>query len=82
MFIFIRSISCGAFIVPEQSRDGDFLVVDVVDTDMFLRICHDSSPVSFISINDSHSRFMTHILASGLMTLTMTHHCTTTCDSS
>jgi hypothetical protein len=29
-----------------------------------------------------HFRSMTHILASGLMTLTMTHHCTTTCDSS
>jgi hypothetical protein len=38
MFISIRSISRGAFIVPEHSKDSDFLVVDVVDTDMFLRI--------------------------------------------
>ena len=38
VFISIRSICRGAFIVPENSRDGDFLVVDVVDTDMFLRI--------------------------------------------
>ena len=37
-FISIQSISHGAFIVPENSRDGDFLVIDVVDTDMFLRI--------------------------------------------
>jgi hypothetical protein len=38
VFISIRSISRAAFIVPENTRDGDFLVVDVVDTDMFLRI--------------------------------------------
>ena len=38
IFISIRSISRGAFIVPEHSKDDDFLVVDVVDTDMFLRI--------------------------------------------
>jgi hypothetical protein len=38
IFISLRSISRGAFIVPEHSRGGDFLVVDVVDTDMFLRI--------------------------------------------
>lgn len=37
-FISIRSITRAAFIVPEHSKDSDFLVVDVVDTDMFLRI--------------------------------------------
>jgi hypothetical protein len=38
MFISIRSICRGAFLVPEYTKDGDFLVVDIVDTDMFLRI--------------------------------------------
>jgi hypothetical protein len=38
MFISIQSICCGAFLVPECTKDGEFLVVDIVDTDMFLRI--------------------------------------------
>jgi hypothetical protein len=38
MFISVRSICRGAFLVPENSNHGDYLVVDVVDTDMFLRI--------------------------------------------
>jgi hypothetical protein len=38
MFVSVRSICRGAFLVAENCKDGDFLVVDVVDTDMFLRI--------------------------------------------
>ncbi|KAF8240508.1 hypothetical protein L208DRAFT_1232192, partial [Tricholoma matsutake] len=38
MFVSVRSICCGAFLVAENCKDGDYLVVDVVDTDMFLRI--------------------------------------------
>jgi hypothetical protein len=38
MFISVRSICHGAFLVSENSNNGDYLVVDVVDTDMFLRI--------------------------------------------
>jgi hypothetical protein len=38
MFISVRSICRGAFLVPENSNNGDYLVVDVVDTDMFLHI--------------------------------------------
>jgi hypothetical protein len=38
MFISLRSVCWGAFIVPEFIKDTDFLVVDVVSTDMFLWI--------------------------------------------
>jgi hypothetical protein len=38
VFISVRSIRRGAFLVPELTRIDDFLVVDVIDTDMFLRI--------------------------------------------
>jgi hypothetical protein len=38
MFISLRSVCRGAFIVPEFMKDTDFLIVDVVDMDMFLQI--------------------------------------------
>lgn len=38
IFISLRSITRGAFLVPECTKDTDLVVVDVIDTDMFLRI--------------------------------------------
>ncbi|KAJ7467981.1 hypothetical protein FB451DRAFT_1340366 [Mycena latifolia] len=37
-FIFVRSIIRGAVLAPAFDRDGDFMVMDVVDGDMFLRL--------------------------------------------
>ncbi|KAK7016500.1 hypothetical protein R3P38DRAFT_2542073, partial [Favolaschia claudopus] len=37
-FISVHSIVRGAFIVPDFSRKGDYLVVDIIDADMFLRL--------------------------------------------
>ncbi|KAK7021668.1 hypothetical protein R3P38DRAFT_3397032 [Favolaschia claudopus] len=37
-FISVHSIVRGAFVVPDFSRRGDFLVVDIIDADMFLRL--------------------------------------------
>ncbi|KAJ6588426.1 hypothetical protein B0H19DRAFT_1099256 [Mycena capillaripes] len=37
-FIPVRSIIRGALLVPDFSRPGDFLVVDLVDVDMWLRL--------------------------------------------
>ncbi|KAF9470013.1 hypothetical protein BDZ94DRAFT_1329905 [Collybia nuda] len=37
-FISLWSIIRGVFLVPECTTDGDLVVVDIVDTDMFLRI--------------------------------------------
>ena len=37
-FIFVRSIIRGALLVEDFGREGDLLVVDTVDTDMFLRL--------------------------------------------
>jgi hypothetical protein len=37
-FISVRSIICGALIAQDFEMPGDYLVVDSVDTDMFLRI--------------------------------------------
>ena len=34
----VHSIVRGALLFPDYSRPGDYLVVDTVDTDMFLRI--------------------------------------------
>ncbi|KAK7059249.1 hypothetical protein R3P38DRAFT_3303349 [Favolaschia claudopus] len=34
----LHSIVRGAFIVPDFSRKGDYLVVDIIDADMFLRL--------------------------------------------
>ncbi|KIJ07425.1 hypothetical protein PAXINDRAFT_164593 [Paxillus involutus ATCC 200175] len=34
----VQSIVCGAALVQDFSRAGDFLVIDTVDTDMFLRM--------------------------------------------
>ncbi|KAK6984340.1 hypothetical protein R3P38DRAFT_3332873 [Favolaschia claudopus] len=39
-FISVHSIVRGAFIVPDFSRKGDYLVVDIIDADMFLRLRH------------------------------------------
>ncbi|KAG1844860.1 hypothetical protein F4604DRAFT_1884369 [Suillus subluteus] len=35
-FISLRSIICGALLVPDYDSDTDFFLVDYVDTDMFL----------------------------------------------
>ena len=35
-FIFVRSIVQGALLVEDFERSGDLLVIDTVDTDMFL----------------------------------------------
>ncbi|KAJ7468650.1 hypothetical protein FB451DRAFT_1340298 [Mycena latifolia] len=37
-FIFVRSIIRGAVLAPAHDRDGDFMVMDVLDGDMFLRL--------------------------------------------
>ena len=37
-FIFVRSIVRGALLVEDFERSGDLLVIDTVDTDMFLRL--------------------------------------------
>ncbi|KAG1851348.1 hypothetical protein DFJ58DRAFT_729007 [Suillus subalutaceus] len=36
-FISLQYIICGASLVPDYDRDGDFFLVDLVDMDMFLR---------------------------------------------
>ena len=38
IFVPARSIIHGAYIIPEGLKENTSLVVDVVDTDMFLRI--------------------------------------------
>jgi hypothetical protein len=38
IFISARSIRRGAFLVPALDHPNDLIVVDVIDTDMFLRI--------------------------------------------
>lgn len=38
IFISAQSIRRGAFLVPALDRSDDLIVVDVIDTDMFLRI--------------------------------------------
>lgn len=38
IFVPARSIIRGAYIIPEGLKENTSLVVDVVDTDMFLRI--------------------------------------------
>jgi hypothetical protein len=38
IFISCRSIIRGAMVVPDFGESGDYLVVDGVDTDMFLRM--------------------------------------------
>ncbi|KAJ7265517.1 hypothetical protein C8J57DRAFT_992587, partial [Mycena rebaudengoi] len=37
-FISVHSIVRGALLVPAGDRHGEYLVVDVVDEDMFLRL--------------------------------------------
>ena len=37
-FFSVHSIIRGALLFPDSSRPGDYLVVDTIDTDMFLRI--------------------------------------------
>ncbi|KAG1843782.1 hypothetical protein DFJ58DRAFT_665127 [Suillus subalutaceus] len=37
-FIFVDSIIRGVLLIEDGSRPGDFLLVDSVDTDMFLRM--------------------------------------------
>lgn len=37
-FIFTESIIRGALLLEDRSQPGDFLVVDSIDTDMFLRM--------------------------------------------
>lgn len=37
-FISIHSIIRGAYIVPDFEKDSEFLVVDTIDGDMFLRL--------------------------------------------
>ncbi|KAG1797456.1 uncharacterized protein HD556DRAFT_1233350 [Suillus plorans] len=39
-FITLHSIICGALLVPDFAHDGDYFLVDTVDTDMFLRTVH------------------------------------------
>jgi hypothetical protein len=39
-FIFAESIIRGALLVEDRSQPGDFLVVDSVNTDMFLHMKH------------------------------------------
>lgn len=36
-FISLQSIVRGALLVPDYDNNGDFFLVDLVDTDMFLR---------------------------------------------
>ncbi|KAG1785725.1 uncharacterized protein HD556DRAFT_1450479 [Suillus plorans] len=36
-FITLHSIICGALLIPDFAHDGDYFLVDTVDTDMFLR---------------------------------------------
>ena len=38
VFINLKSIFCGAFLVPALDRQDEYIIVDVVDTDMFLQI--------------------------------------------
>ncbi|KAF9494402.1 hypothetical protein BDN71DRAFT_1393202 [Pleurotus eryngii] len=38
-FIFLPSIIQSALVVPDFSLQGDFFLVDTVDSDMFLRYC-------------------------------------------
>ncbi|KAL4078992.1 hypothetical protein V8B97DRAFT_1865297, partial [Scleroderma yunnanense] len=37
-FFSVQSIICGALLYPDNSRPGDYLVMDTIDTDMFLCI--------------------------------------------
>lgn len=37
-FIPVRSIIRGALLAPDFSREGDYLVMDIVDEDMWLRL--------------------------------------------
>jgi hypothetical protein len=37
-FIPLRSVIRGAVLVPDSKREGDYLVMDVADWDMFLRL--------------------------------------------
>jgi hypothetical protein len=37
-FFSVRSIVCGAVIAPDFEKPGEYLVVDTIDTDMFLRL--------------------------------------------
>lgn len=39
-FITLHSIIRGALLVPDFAHDGDYFLVDTVDTDMFLRTVH------------------------------------------
>ena len=37
-FISIHSIIRGALLAPDFEKDGDYLIADLADTDMFLRL--------------------------------------------
>ncbi|KAG1795405.1 uncharacterized protein HD556DRAFT_1442247 [Suillus plorans] len=42
-FITLHSIICGALLIPDFAHDGDYFLVDTVDTDMFLQYPPSSS---------------------------------------
>lgn len=37
-FISVRTIIRGAVLVPDFEKDGEFIVMDILDNDMFLRV--------------------------------------------